>query len=112
MKNKYTVDYFIDFLSAIPEEKWTDNGITSLDENGNMQHCVLGHVGAKVTGPGACKAAAGLYRLFKRLEMYPYEANDASTWNYGGSNQYHLLGDTPKQRVLAALELIKAGVKL
>lgn len=111
-KTKYDVDYFIERLSAIPDEKWTCAGLGE-EVYGQVKRCVLGHLGAKVSDGTGSRAAVAFVRLMRsKLDLEGFAANDATNpEDYSGANISNL-GDTPKERVLTALELIKAGVSV
>ena len=102
MKNKFTVDYFINKFSKIPDKKW----ITGVWSN-NGKCCVLGHCGERNDGTlSKTRESEALRSLtYEYLWVAPYSIND-------GFDELKMLGDTPKERVLTALELIKAGVSV
>lgn len=88
---KYDVDYFINKFEAIPEEEWGTGTYNNLEG----QKCAYGHCGApynteetealdKIRGPGNWAIA---------------------TINDGKCPLYNQ--DTPKQRILAALNDLK-----
>lgn len=89
-----TAKEFYDFFSAIPEEKWTIG--TFLSEDGRC--CAMGHLGCSrdnTTAPGMA-----LENIFQATGRFVTEVND---WFYPR--------ETPKQRILAALEdAIKQGL--
>ncbi len=111
MKTKFTVDFFINKFSAIPEEKWCTGVQTSRDN----KHCALGHC---------------LPQSVKNLMYSDYDAVDSddtinaaytqegkaliNIFLTGGeltriNNGYDLRywQPTPKQRILSALYDIK-----
>lgn len=94
MKTKYTVDYFIKKFRAIPEEKWITH-----DFNGpHDSHCSLGFCGFghdKETPEGN-----ELLNLFDNQYLDLVDLNDGNLGNV-------IFGDTPKERILTALENIK-----
>ncbi len=107
---KYTVNYFINKFSKIPANRWT----TKRFKTKTGKCCALGHCGDTDLSDGN-KESNALFRLIsKNLTMSVYTVNDeriyVSRSPFGYVSTY--LGDTPKSRILAALELIKAGVKL
>ncbi len=113
---KYDVDYFINRLSAIPEEEWTHLGLREKTPEG-VKCCVLGHLGAKSSDGAGSEAAKAFCNLMEtKLGIEGYAANDATSENYGLHSKhparFNDLGETPKERVLTALELIKAGVSI
>lgn len=107
---KYTVDYFIRKFSRIPEENW----ICGLSYRGSEQNCALGHCGSS-TSPSNPEAKA-LTKIINRVcRLSAWEINDCSDETYLAVKQHgpvYALGENPKQRILAVLELAKAGVKL
>lgn len=110
MKNKYTVDYFIKKLSAIPDDKWRDDGHLGLLEE---KKCAIGHCGGRSSvGYGSVEALALNRMIRSHLDLHAYEVNDASEDCGGTYSGAEKLGKTPKARILAALELIKAGVSV
>lgn len=95
----YTPQYFIDKFSAIPAEYWCIGDYTK-----GVTHCALGHCGYKWS--------EGQSKIIETeegkalLEMVPsvVDINDNVSQAYPGEN--------PKERVLAALELVqRCGVK-
>jgi len=105
----YDVDYFISKFSAIPDSKW---GVRKYKNNG--KRCALGHCG--VTLGKSTEEGEVLSRLFfDKFEVPITRINDAT--NSHKSFKFYrtdalFLGNTPKKRILAALELIKAGVSI
>lgn len=86
----YDVNYFIKKFEAIPEEMWT----TGEFDRGDGCKCALGHCGVNhFQGTDEGKA------LHYLLNYYADEIND------GASERYQQ--DTPKQRILAALNDVK-----
>lgn len=104
-RNKYTVDYFINKFSAIPECRWA---VGEYSNRLTRNKCALGHCG--VTEPRLHTLEADeLQDLFDRtICMHPIAVNDGSD----KCASVYCLGRTPKQRILNALLLIKAGVTL
>lgn len=99
----YTVDYFIEKFSSIPEEKWGTNKYFN-----DGKYCALGHCGChEVVMPktiyGSDKITAEghhLTQLFlNTLTVSPITINDGNWERYPQP--------TPKQRILAALYDIK-----
>lgn len=103
MEKQFTVDYFINKFSAIPEDEW----IIGKTNNGNKM-CALGFCQAREIG-GVVRLddypeALSLYRMFnKALGVPVFEINDGRDGRY---RQPH-----PKQRILAALYDIKKMTK-
>lgn len=124
-ENQFTVDYFINKFEAIPEDKWLTNSQGEIEAQGELPHCAIGW----------CKNENGLYgnsRADKNTSKYAFTAFSAEAsaleelfhqhgiksrwdvrngWNIADVNN----GDhprykqpTPKQRILAALQDIKA----
>ncbi len=114
---KFTVDYFINKFNAIPHEKWT----IGMGEYDNDSTCALGHCGS-TSMPSTKEAIALAKLLFNSLkigndyEETVYIINDCKNSSYGGGAARYdgicELGDSPKERILNALELVKAGVKV
>ena len=90
---EYDVDYFIAKFEAIPAESWC-MGVYQM----GMQHCVFGHCGVEMTAP--TREGDSLYRLFGYSKAVM--VND-------DVDNYSELGDDPRERILNALYLIKAG---
>lgn len=92
----FDVDYFLAKFEAIPEEEWCREKLS--DYNG--RHCAMGHCGCRDNGEITAEASA-LDNLFdKYLSMPVVDVNDF----------LDIQGRTPKQRILAALRDIKAGM--
>lgn len=96
---KYDVDFFIDFFTAIPEDRWCTLWFTDGDK-----HCAAGHVIFFKNYPNnteSYKIFEVLYNLFDSNGMYQNITgiSDGIDINYQQS--------TPKQRILAALRNIK-----
>lgn len=94
---EYSIQYFIDRFSAIPEEHWLEGHFTS--ETDPTQHCAYGHCGCTPDCQENLEANT-LDRLFRDHKLNVAEVNDAvePTFRYL---------PTPKQRILAALESFK-----
>jgi len=104
---RYTIDYFINKFSAIPEELWCTGDF----QDGN-KFCAQGHCGLKIETrelvwhspiivKGPLAEVSALWHLFKnRIYMCPGTVNNG--WEYTYQQP------TPKQRILAALYDIKA----
>ena len=95
----YGVDYFIEFFSNIPEDKWCTN--TYSDEKGS--HCAYGHCGMEHGFRPMPHKARALNDLFM-----VYLGVGADVVNDGQYCKY--LGDSPKKRILSALQEIKNKV--
>lgn len=89
----YTVQYFIDKFSAIPEEDWIIG-----EYQNEIGCCALGHCGERET-----KATVDGREL--RILFRNFLGEDVSFINDGASSSFPQ--DTPKARVLSALKRIK-----
>lgn len=89
----YTVDYFIDKFSKIPEDKWQMGGYHNKDKT---KFCAFGHCGIDEYSGWKSKSEADAL-----LNILPI----AVSVNDGEHEDYRQL--TPKQRILAALNDIK-----
>lgn len=113
--SKYNAEYFINKFSKIPNSSWTDNGEYS---NQDGSKCALGLCGANYTSN--TKEGTALHLLFiRKLGAYVSNINDGGPpcgMIYNNfcvpKEKALLLGKTPKQRVLTALELIAAGISI
>jgi hypothetical protein len=108
----YTVDHFISKFSAIPDDKWADNGSTV---NPDGSKCALGHCGANMLHEHESDytpEALALIELF--YAHYPPRSQDERRhWAVVGINDGTRFFDaaTPKHRVLNALQNIKRKQK-
>lgn len=101
----YDVDYYIKKFTAIPERKWTTR---VLNIAGTDICCALGHCGERIMG--TTMESRTLFSMFhKKLGVEVPTVNDGAPITMGYSDVPYL-GDTPRERILAALELIKSGV--
>lgn len=99
----YDVDYFIKKFTAIPEEDWAVEEFVTKDN----KRCVLGHCGVTDDADVLTVEAIVLSRLiYSNFDVLTVDIND------GNRNDTEYLGNTPKKRILAALELITAGVSI
>lgn len=99
----YTVDYFIEKFSKIPEKEWCVNYYYIFEGTYPEKRCALGHCGEHkmVVSP----EAESLRNLFmQNLVISVDRVNDSSC--DGVFPQ-----ETPKARILAALEVIKNRVQ-
>ena len=89
----HTIDDFIAFYSAIPEDKWCEN----MYGDGTGRHCALGHIGggALTYIPGPVRRLCDLAKGVDAITL----VNDNRSPTY----QQH----SPKARILALLEDIK-----
>jgi len=106
---KYTVDFFISKLGAIPAELWT-RGVFE-DTRGNK--CANGHCGGTIFNGGKTEeslALAGILGKLKitsaffRLDNIVYDIT--ATINDGGAKEYQQ--HKSKERIMAALHDAKA----
>lgn len=103
---KYDVDYFLNKFDTIPDDEWyTGNFVNSFNPK---QKCALGHCGGGKfyrvqTGYATVESLALSRLLWLPLEIYAPGVNDG---------EYPDLGDTPKERIMTALILVKAGVRV
>lgn len=88
--NNYTIQHFIEKFKAIPEDKW----ITGMYGTYGDKHCALGHCG-QISGRSTLESSV-LSRMFATRGMSVVNIND------GPSPRFPQ--DTPKRRILAALE--------
>ncbi len=108
---KFDAAYFIKKFEAIPEDQWQAGDFSN---SSGTKKCALGHCGINWSINN--KEGNTLERLVKSsLNLNVASINDgtgiASTDQEKASeSELLLLGNTPKQRILAALELIEAGV--
>lgn len=97
----YNVDYFLNKFDAIPDDQWTTQVYQSSLVNA---HCALGHCGETVLSSSV--ESTTLSRILEmHLDAFVIFIND-------GHSDYADLGDTPKERIMNALILIKAGVSV
>jgi hypothetical protein len=102
METKYTLEYFIEKLSAIPEEEWTTKTY-----NDGEKCCALGHCGAVMSCYDTEESSA-----LKRISVI--NCKEENNWltipdvNDGKkhSEQY---GTTPTERVVNYLKSLRDG---
>lgn len=101
---QYTVDYFIEKFSAIPEENWTTG--TTINHKG--QKCALGHCGVGVDElENLTDEAFILTEILKPL--YKDHILTLGPWEIVTNiNDRHSVLGTPKQRILTALQTVKS----
>lgn len=92
-KNKYTVDYFINKFTNIPDNKWFIGALTNPKDKDS--HCAMGHC---IYGSSYSEFNY-LCHLFDIGGLYVAPINDGKNPEYKQN--------TPKARILAALEDIK-----
>ncbi len=99
----YTLNYFIDFFSEIPNSRFIEGEL--LDSDG-VKMCALGHAGAASRNPDAFAGAdtcdiSGL-PTEARAEALENFLGDTASIN-DGNGDYSSLGKTPRTRILRAL---------
>ena len=95
----YDADYFLNKFRAIPEEKWIRGtyGAGGPDE----PHCALGHCGMRRKNDGSFDSSEAIaLRDIFRGHFPVHEVND-------GFIPHLFPQDSPKERILAALQFIK-----
>lgn len=93
MESKYTLEYFIEKLSAIPENKWCINSF----HNADKQSCVLGHCGE------------GFNRRTEEGQALTKICHFIISVNDDIFKEYRHLGTTPKERVINYLKSLRDG---
>lgn len=110
--NKYTVDYFIDKFSTIPDNQFTLGEYVS--KNGTK--CALGHCGFTNNDDTAVEGRQLNNLMTRAFGIGAANISDGAKniYYFNPSRSYNAkeLGSTPKKRILTALELIKAGVSI
>lgn len=111
MRSRYTVDYFIKKFEAIPDANWI---VDTYYDWKTEACCVLGHCGVRLIGQTLKKSeeADVLWKIFRDVGLHPTNVNDC----YGQivkdgviiNVPPRVIFNTPKARILAALEYIKA----
>lgn len=94
----YTVDYFIEKFSNIPEELWNSDGQYVSDSNPDCK-CALGHCGFVSRHTDESDS---LVRLFRSNDFGVVFVNDGN-----GEEIKTKYGNSPKERILNALKEIK-----
>lgn len=95
---KYTVDYFIEKFKRIPEDRWCTGKLKTENES----HCALGWCGV-TSMANLNKESKALVALFSERWLSVAGVND------GWDSRFNL--ETPKERILAALDYIKSREK-
>lgn len=114
MKKEFTVQHFRDKFSAIPENKWC----VGTQDNGKGQHCAIGllhpeHGGMannvkKFDPTGEISALENLFFNAGILyEPFPYFRLGDNIAAVNNGNHSKFKQDTPKQRILAALDYVE-----
>lgn len=98
--------YFIDKFTAIPDDKWIVGQLC----NSQGQCCVLGHCGERRGVYEDTPESHALKMLFHTHFLRPDDINDYGSHEFFLSEERRHKFDqtTPKARILAALEAIKA----
>lgn len=86
----YNCDYFIRKFEAIPDELWLIGNYT--DWYNKDRHCALGHCGRDL----------GIHNEESDTLVWLFKEEIVSFVN-DGREEYKKYGETPKQRILAAL---------
>ena len=100
MSNHYTVDYFIEKFSKIPDEQWT-TGNYAMDG----KCCALGHCGRRHGFRHEPPDATALDVLFSSSPVSDESLISPTAVNDGLDERFRQ--PTPKARILAALNCIK-----
>lgn len=126
---EYTADYFIEFYEAIPYDLWI-TGLYTDQCAGKTCCCALGHLGVTGSTPWPLKegdkanALINLFKSYLRFKPHPNKSIQAvylsvMSVNDGDTSivslEYPELYDVmkplhPKDRILAALKLIKEKI--
>ena len=94
----YSIDYFIDKLSKIPEEQWC----TGAFQRSKHMRCALGHCGE--TNDRSTPEGEALRVLFGKCVTSIVSVNDGELFS---AEALALAAPTPKERILNALRVIK-----
>lgn len=103
---KYDVDYFIQKFEAIPEDLWCMGTLTLGDK-----HCALGHCGVRNIQTEGSEALLSIFAEASTIlkekgvikwHLHVAGVNDGGTWATTLFKQ-----NTPRERILAALNYIK-----
>jgi hypothetical protein len=98
----YTIPYFIEYFSSIPDHQWCTN---DLQKQGTKQHCAIGHAlrrgksSYRVTRTSVYLREEALVKIFGSWNNIAY-VNDAQ-------GIFSSLGKTPRGRILRALRNLK-----
>lgn len=96
--SKYTTKYFTKFFKGIPAKKWKVGSSSKGDATG----CALHHAGTR-----SLKSVSALINLFGRANLTVSGVND-----HASCGSFHnFMQETPKARILAALEYIEGTLK-
>lgn len=94
----YDIDYFIEKFKAIPDKEWTTGTFTRK----HYEHCAMGHCGVdwqKRTNEGDALANIFLTKI----------KNCTAVANVNDGKNILFQQETPKARILAALEWLKCS---
>lgn len=111
----YTVDYFLDKFEKIPEEHWCMGRFAFTNDKGESVHCVMGHCGELSYSPGGYSWGEEAQALNIHLQQQAVTINDGGTIYYDVRDENitaDIFGNTPKKRILKALQLVKEGVSI
>jgi|GEM_PF-3178160 len=97
MPKKYTVDFFIEKFSKIPEKNWIVGRLR--DKSDPNKRCALGHCGMNPNSFKHTLMSLSLKELFKCSSVI--DVNDNCT------GKYKYFGKTPKTRILKMLKNIR-----
>ena len=109
---EYTVDYFIGKFSAIPDKLWHTGNFEFMGKS-----CAAGHCGVR-DGAKLNDEVSALIGMFSELKLTPRNGysfygkplfDTVAVINDGHTAEYQQ--ETPKQRILAALQDVKAMEK-
>lgn len=95
----YSVDYFLEKFYAIPDEMWLIGNF--VDKSNPAIKCALGHCGyhwSKYTEEAQV------------LREHIFETDLINDGTDSNGINFSELGDTPKERILNALLLVKCGL--
>ena len=93
MKSKFTVDYFIEKFTKIPDSKWAMGNYRV-----GQRKCALGHCGySNSNRPIHTEEGVALSQMFAKVNLLVSHINDG----------FPEFGVTPKERILVVLEHIK-----
>lgn len=99
--NSYTVDYFIKKFEDIPANLWIMGSRSLVDTNGGpTQHCALGFCDQH-------EEASLVFLFAAKIGLSVAWINDGYNNYYVTDKMQNSNENNPKQRILAALEMIK-----
>lgn len=100
---KLTVDYFIGFFSAIPDDQWT----TRKYQDDQGRKCARGHLGGADTYETTSDEDLALAILIYEAQDRDCSQNALNCINDGHFPEFQQ--ETPKARILEALQYVKAN---